>query len=72
MADIWRAPATLEDGDFTADGGAAAMRRILDRGERPDALFIASDLMARGALAGPRQRLSAPRGQDVRRASSSR
>jgi LacI family transcriptional regulator len=40
-----------EDGNFTADGGAAAMRRILDRGERPDALFIASDLMARGALA---------------------
>ena len=27
------------------------MTRILDRGERPDALFIASDLMARGALA---------------------
>lgn len=41
----------VEDGNFTADGGAAAMRRILDRGERPDALFIASDLMARGALA---------------------
>ena len=41
----------VEDGNFTADGGAAAMRRILDRGDRPDALFIASDLMARGALA---------------------
>jgi DNA-binding LacI/PurR family transcriptional regulator len=40
----------LEDGDFTADGGAAAMRRILDRGEAPDAVFAASDLMARGAL----------------------
>ncbi len=41
----------VEDGNFTADGGSAAMTRILDRGERPDALFIASDLMARGALA---------------------
>ncbi|GAA3636281.1 LacI family DNA-binding transcriptional regulator [Microbacterium awajiense] len=40
----------VEDGDFTAVGGAAAMRRILERGERPDAIFIASDLMARGAL----------------------
>ena len=41
----------VEDGNFTADGGAAAMRRILERGEQPDALFVASDLMARGALA---------------------
>jgi len=40
----------VEDGRFTADGGAAAMRRILESGERPDAIFIASDLMARGAL----------------------
>jgi DNA-binding LacI/PurR family transcriptional regulator len=41
----------IEDGDFTADGGAKAMRRILDGVERPDAIFVASDLMARGALA---------------------
>lgn len=40
----------VEDGGFTADGGADAMRRILERGPAPDALFIASDLMARGAL----------------------
>lgn len=39
-----------EDGNFTADGGASAMRRILERGETPDAIFVASDLMARGAL----------------------
>ena len=38
------------DGNFTADGGADAMRAILAAGERPDAIFIASDLMARGAL----------------------
>jgi DNA-binding LacI/PurR family transcriptional regulator len=44
-------PGPVEDGNFTADGGAAAMSRILERGERPDAIVIASDLMARGALA---------------------
>lgn len=41
----------VEEGGFTADGGAAAMQRILDRGgELPEAIFAASDLMARGAL----------------------
>lgn len=40
----------IEDGDFTAEGGAAAMRRILEGSGRPDAVFAASDLMARGAL----------------------
>lgn len=41
----------VEDGNFTADGGSAAMQRILDGGRDVDALFVASDLMARGALA---------------------
>lgn len=41
----------VEDGNFTADGGSAAMQRILDGGRDFDALFVASDLMARGALA---------------------
>ncbi len=40
----------VEDGDFTAEGGAAAMRRILEGHGRPDAVFVASDLMARGAM----------------------
>jgi DNA-binding LacI/PurR family transcriptional regulator len=39
----------VADGDFTSEGGAAAMRSILAQG-RPDAVFAASDLMARGAL----------------------
>ncbi|GAB3603153.1 LacI family DNA-binding transcriptional regulator [Microbacterium aureliae] len=43
-------PVAIEDGNFTADGGASAMRRILASGERPDAIFVASDLMARGVL----------------------
>jgi len=41
----------IEDGNFTADGGSAAMQRILDTGIPFDGLFVASDLMARGALA---------------------
>jgi len=41
---------SAEEGNFTSDGGAVAMRKILEREERPDAIFVASDLMARGAL----------------------
>lgn len=44
------AEGAVEEGMFTADGGADAMRRILASGRTPDAFFIASDLMARGAL----------------------
>lgn len=47
----WDLPeGAIADGNFTADGGADAMRRILETGDRPDAVFIASDLMAQGAL----------------------
>jgi DNA-binding LacI/PurR family transcriptional regulator len=37
-------------GDFTVDGGAAAARELLVRHPDVDAVFIASDLMAAGAL----------------------
>ncbi len=40
----------VADGDFSEAGAAAAMARILEQGAVPDALFVASDLMARGAL----------------------
>jgi DNA-binding LacI/PurR family transcriptional regulator len=41
----------VEEGDFTEEGGAAAMERLLARPGRPvDAVFAASDLMAAGAL----------------------
>jgi DNA-binding LacI/PurR family transcriptional regulator len=41
----------VEPGDFTEEGGAAAMARLLERpGEPVDAVFAASDLMAAGAL----------------------
>ncbi|WP_062463754.1 LacI family DNA-binding transcriptional regulator [Demequina soli] len=38
------------DGDFTLHGGANAMREILDWREPVDGVFIASDLMASGAV----------------------
>jgi DNA-binding LacI/PurR family transcriptional regulator len=37
-------------GDFTADGGAAAMSALLSEWPDLDAVFVASDLMATGAL----------------------
>ena len=41
----------VETGDFTEEGGAAAMARLLARPGPPvDAVFAASDLMAAGAL----------------------
>ncbi|WP_062386224.1 LacI family DNA-binding transcriptional regulator [Demequina iriomotensis] len=38
------------DGDFTMFGGAAAMREILEWREPVDGVFVASDLMASGAV----------------------
>jgi len=56
MSEAGLQPVAIEDGDFTEMGGALAMDRILSTGEVPDALFIASDLMARGAYAALRDR----------------
>jgi DNA-binding LacI/PurR family transcriptional regulator len=39
-----------EVGDFTPTGGGAAMARLLERGVPFDAVFVASDQMASGAL----------------------
>ncbi|MFE2296935.1 LacI family DNA-binding transcriptional regulator [Streptomyces sp. NPDC059445] len=43
-------PHLIDEGDFTVQGGADAMRRLLERDPALDAVFAASDLMARGAL----------------------
>ncbi len=43
-------------GDFTMASGAAAMRELLERDPHLDALFVASDLMASGAIAVLRDR----------------
>ena len=41
---------SVQEGDFTVDGGAEAMRRLLAAEPELDAVFAASDLMAIGAL----------------------
>ena len=40
----------VESADFTLDGGRAAMERLLGRAPELDAVFVASDLMAVGAV----------------------
>jgi DNA-binding LacI/PurR family transcriptional regulator len=42
--------ALVAEGDFTFEGGAAAMRRLLKTAPSLDAVFAASDAMAAGAL----------------------
>lgn len=49
LADAGLRPVAQEEGDYSEASGADAARRILAVG-RPDAIFAASDLMARGAL----------------------
>ena len=44
------------DGDFTMVGGARAARELLDSGAQFDAIFVASDLMALGAVTVLRER----------------
>ncbi|WP_017587386.1 LacI family DNA-binding transcriptional regulator [Nocardiopsis ganjiahuensis] len=43
-------------GDFSVDGGSEAMARLLDQGGDPDAVFVASDMMAVGAIRTLRER----------------
>ncbi|MFM2720829.1 LacI family DNA-binding transcriptional regulator [Microbacterium mcarthurae (nom. nud.)] len=64
LADVGLTPVAVEDGDFTEAGGADAMRRILASGEAPEAVFVASDLMARGAFTALREHGYEP-GRDV-------
>lgn len=44
----------VEIADFTLEGGRAAMERLLERAPALDAVFVASDLMAVGAMAALR------------------
>jgi DNA-binding LacI/PurR family transcriptional regulator len=55
----WRSVAGSDlhaDGDFSMVGGARAMRELLDRAPDLDAVFVASDLMALGALGALKER----------------
>lgn len=49
LEDAGLSPFAEEAGDYSETSGADAARRLLAHG-RPDAIFVASDLMARGAL----------------------
>jgi DNA-binding LacI/PurR family transcriptional regulator len=49
LKDAGLTPYAEEEGDYSESSGAEAARRLLDGG-RPDAIFVASDLMARGTL----------------------
>ncbi|OSZ60030.1 LacI family transcriptional regulator [Streptomyces pharetrae CZA14] len=51
-----RARQVVAEGDFTLRGGAAAMAVLLERSPDLDAVFVASDLMAQGALRVLRER----------------
>ncbi|MFF7682746.1 LacI family DNA-binding transcriptional regulator [Microbacterium sp. NPDC007973] len=64
IAEAGLQPVAVENGDFTEVGGALAMARVLAAGERPDAVFVASDLMARGAYTVLREKGLEP-GRDV-------
>ncbi|RDG35978.1 LacI family DNA-binding transcriptional regulator [Streptomyces corynorhini] len=48
--------ALVAPGDFTEEGGRAAMRELLQRRPGLDAVFVASDVMAAGALTVLRER----------------
>jgi DNA-binding LacI/PurR family transcriptional regulator len=48
-------PTLEESGDFSHEGGVLAMRTLLERRPRLDAVFAASDLMAAGALMALRE-----------------
>ncbi|MDQ1082622.1 MULTISPECIES: LacI family DNA-binding transcriptional regulator [Microbacterium] len=64
MAPAGLTPVAVESGDFSESGGALAMDRILTATDGLDAVFVASDLMARGAYAALRARGVEP-GRDV-------
>ena len=56
LADAGMDSDLIEYGDFTPASGGEAMKRLLDRGEPFDGLFVASAQMASGAMAVLRDR----------------
>lgn len=55
----------VEQGDFSHAGAAAAMRRLLLRSDRPDAVFCANDLMAIAAIEVARSEFGLAVGRDI-------
>ena len=62
LADAGLEPFAVEEGDYFEAGGAEAARRILAAGT-PDAIFVASDLMARGVITALRRAGMSPVGR---------
>ena len=56
MAEHGFADDAVVHGDFTSPGGARAITQLLDRHPGIDAVFVASDLMARGAVSALTER----------------
>lgn len=55
LARAGKEPAGFVEADFTIDGGHRAARALLTQGERPTAIFAASDELAFGALFAARE-----------------
>ncbi|GAA1675084.1 LacI family DNA-binding transcriptional regulator [Kribbella yunnanensis] len=56
LADSGLEPVAIQAGDFTRDGGYAAVEQLLDRGVELDCLFAVNDVMAVGAMSALRAR----------------
>lgn len=56
LADSGLEPVAIEAGDFTRDGGHAAVEELLARGVDMDCLFAVNDVMAVGAMSALRAR----------------
>jgi DNA-binding LacI/PurR family transcriptional regulator len=55
LLELGLTPGKVAEGDFTAEGGARATRRLLVRRPRPTAIFYANDLMAISGLRAARE-----------------
>ncbi len=49
-AELFYDPALVQEGYFTSDSGYAAMNALLDLAKKPTAVFVASDVVAFGAM----------------------
>ncbi|MEO0321589.1 MAG: substrate-binding domain-containing protein [Myxococcota bacterium] len=57
LAELGAAPPIQEYGEYTFEGGREAAKRLMMRTEAPDAIFVANDISALGALEGLRRDL---------------
>ncbi len=55
-ADLFYDPSLVQEGNFTSESGFQAMNKLMDLVEQPTAVFVASDVVAFGAMQAVRQR----------------